>query len=577
MTISVHQGAIEDADHSAETTTSPSPHRAPKAPKPSRLWHTLSAPGRVFVLTAIGAFVLFVGFDSYLTLDGARQKLELGARVLAHELETKPQASLSSLVEELGDTLGETLGQGTIASLTHANGETEAVEVGAGDIPTAVLEGEPRLEIAAERAAGASGTLSLAQDHFDILAPVGYRALVGGGLVALMLLVAAQSIAHRRRMAEAAPSLGQFIDSLPHGAACWTRNGILIAANDKFQGYLGPDGAPLVPGTSYSATLAHLARRGTLTAIAEEDDKRCSTLSCYDGTHLRIEEHPLLQTGFITLICDETALRETESDLRETERELRRATRQMREHKMRGDAAVHSKVRFLAHLNHELRTPLNHIIGFADLIGHQSYGPVGDKRYLTYTQHIKQSGESLLAALSNMLELAEFNSGDRPIRQEPVRLRDLFAWCCERYANQAKRAGVELSVGSCDDLILTGDRHLLQRMVGIILDNALRYTPHGGRVSVAAWTASDGFVLEITDTGVGIPPEQQEQLNQSFVLGENAFRLSSNGGGLGIAIARAIAELSGGEMVINSTPSIGTTVAISMPAKQASLPGTQAA
>jgi two-component system cell cycle sensor histidine kinase PleC len=102
-------------------------------------------------------------------------------------------------------------------------------------------------------------------------------------------------------------------------------------------------------------------------------------------------------------------------------------------------------------------------------------------------------------------------------------------------------------------------------MVANIVDNSLRFTPAGGRITLAAFAARDGVVVEITDTGVGMSEERLASLSQPFALGDATFTRDGVGPGLGISISRAIAELSGGNLAIDSSPALGTTVAISLP------------
>src|SRR5690606_26552804 len=152
---------------------------------------------------------------------------------------------------------------------------------------------------------------------------------------------------------------------------------------------------------------------------------------------------------------------------------------------------------FLAHLSHDIRTPLNHIIGFADLIRHQTYGPIGDARYLTYVDTIKGSGERLLGFFGSILELAELESGKRALREERIDVDDLLDATARRFRAQAARAGVALSVGPACGAGIVGDRFCLERMLANLVENALRFTPTGGKVGLAAYAAADGVVLEV--------------------------------------------------------------------------------
>jgi two-component system cell cycle sensor histidine kinase PleC len=103
-------------------------------------------------------------------------------------------------------------------------------------------------------------------------------------------------------------------------------------------------------------------------------------------------------------------------------------------------------------------------------------------------------------------------------------------------------------------------------MLGNLVDNAIRFTPAGGRVSVAAYAASDGVVLEVTDSGIGMTPERLAAVSQPFAFGDASLARDRDGAGLGLAIARAIVQLSGGHLAIDSRQGLGTTVAVSLPA-----------
>jgi len=260
------------------------------------------------------------------------------------------------------------------------------------------------------------------------------------------------------------------------------------------------------------------------------------------------------------------------------ENERRELLRRYHEAKIRADAADRAKVTFLAHLNHDLRTPLNHIIGFADLIGHQALGPLGDERYVTYANDISRSGKQLLVSLSDVLELAEFDSGAKVLSIQNVSVVSLFSALRARFEGAARRAGVHLDIKNPGEVRLNGDVMCLQRMLGNLVENAIRFTPAGGRIYVDAWIADDGIVLEVTDTGVGIAQTRIKTLSEPFNMDDALLARTKGGMGLGLAISRVIAELSGGQLAIQSTPGIGTTVAISLPVNaKAGLENTAAA
>lgn len=258
-------------------------------------------------------------------------------------------------------------------------------------------------------------------------------------------------------------------------------------------------------------------------------------------------------------------LRHVEELLATIREEQRQLARRYHEEKLRAEAASRSKTSFLAHLSHDIRTPLNHIIGFAELMHQQTYGPLGDRRYLGYVEAMKLSGERLLSFFASILELAELESGRKPLKLEPLPVDEMLASVARRFSGQAQRAGLTFTLGTPCGAQVLGDRFSLERMLCNIVENAVRFTPHGGKVTISAFAAIDGVVLEVTDTGIGMSDEQLANLSQPFAFGDAALTRDHGGAGLGIAIARTIAELSGGRLAIDSRPALGTTVAISLP------------
>src|SRR5690606_7204073 len=131
-----------------------------------------------------------------------------------------------------------------------------------------------------------------------------------------------------------------------------------------------------------------------------------------------------------------------------------------------------------------------------------------------------------------------------------------------------KGAGIRFHAGKATGAVLRGDRLGMVRMIGNIVENSIRFTRAGGSIRLAAFAAEDGVVVEISDTGIGMDEERLASLSQPFAMGDATFT-REGGPGFGISIARAIAELSGGHIAIDSSPSLGTTVAISLPIEPA--------
>lgn len=359
--------------------------------------------------------------------------------------------------------------------------------------------------------------------------------------------------------------------AIPMGVACWTRTGRLIVCNEHYRSGLGVGKT----GLTYQQAVTRLTLGGYIKMVSDDDGSRMMELHRDDGTCLLIDERPLGDGGFMTLVSDITEAKKTDSLLHTIRQEQRLLARRYHEEKLKAEAASRAKTNFLAHLSHDIRTPLNHIIGFAELMRHETFGPLGDARYGEYLNSIQTSGEHLLASFATILELAELESGQKALRSEPVAVDALLDEMVQRFRAQAVRAGVLFVLGEASGAVVQGDPLGLTRMIGNLVENSLRFTPAGGRVTLAAFAAHDGVVIEVTDTGIGMSEARLASLSQPFALGDAAFTREGVGSGLGIAISRAIAEQSGGQLAIDSSPALGTTVAISLPL--ADMPALQAA
>ncbi|MBN9310891.1 PAS domain-containing sensor histidine kinase [Devosia sp.] len=362
---------------------------------------------------------------------------------------------------------------------------------------------------------------------------------------------------------DATSGYAALIETLPFGVSCWGPDARLIASNSRFAERLRVDVLP--SGAAYHEVVKTLAQGGYMQSVREDLENRLLELHREDGSTLLIEERPLDGSGFVTLVMDVTESRRTNQLLTTVREEQRLLARRYHEEKLRAEAASRSKTSFLAHLSHDIRTPLNHIIGFADMMRQQPFGPLGDAKYLSYVEAVKSSGERLLGFFGSILELAELEGGRRELRRDRFTADELLLSVFRRYTGQAQAAGVIFGLGGPCNALLSADRFALERMVSNLVENAVRFTPRGGKVTLAAYAGADGVVLEITDTGIGMSAERLATLSQPFVFGDAALTRDREGAGLGIAISRAIAELSGGHLAIDSRQGLGTTVAVSLP------------
>ncbi|WP_193336487.1 sensor histidine kinase [Devosia beringensis] len=490
-------------------------------------------------LTALVAATLFVAYDTVRTFDDAQQDLAMIGTAFA--------ADIAGLAPE-----AVTLAVDAIPTRFNTVTRASLIQAAAPDMPTWPSQTVP---------AGVHGTLALEAAPDSLWTTIAQRGGIAFALAGLLIALAWRRTQRELPDSQQRRNYQTLAAAIPMGVACWTRDGALVVCNEQYRARLDLRGRSV----TYHDAVKRMIEGGYMKLLNEDENNRLLELHRQDGSCLLIDERPLADGGFMTLVSDVTERKKTDTMLHSIREEQRQLARRYHEEKLKAEAASRSKTNFLAHLSHDIRTPLNHIIGFADLMRHQAYGPLGDARYADYVQSIKSSGEHLLTSFATILDLAEFESGHKALRQDPVAVDELLDGVMERFAGPAARARLRLTVSQTCNATIEGDQLGLVRMISNIVENSLRFTPAGGQITLAAFAARDGVVIEITDTGRGMSEERLASLAQPFALGDATFTREGIGPGLGISIARAIAELSGGRLAIDSSPALGTTVAISLP------------
>jgi cell cycle sensor histidine kinase DivJ len=245
--------------------------------------------------------------------------------------------------------------------------------------------------------------------------------------------------------------------------------------------------------------------------------------------------------------------------------------RRLREQALMDDAAAaleqsKSKSRFLANMSHELRTPLNAIIGFSDMIRQEVFGPVGHNRYREYAGHIHSSGQHLVDMISDLLDMSKIEAGKFKLALKPVEIAPVVDEAIEMMKLQADQAGVAVTSLLPRDLPAPmADRRAIKQIMLNLLSNAIKFTPAQGRVIAGARREGPDVVLEVRDTGVGIPAADLDRIGKPFEQAGDPMRDMQKGTGLGLSLVAALAGLHGGRMRIESAPGDGTTVTVSLP------------
>jgi len=246
-------------------------------------------------------------------------------------------------------------------------------------------------------------------------------------------------------------------------------------------------------------------------------------------------------------------------DIGAAHKELRVLSDSFNELLSRLDQSFETMKRFVADASHELRTPIAVIRGEADVALDHDRCPVEYKETLVI---IQDEARRLTRLIDDLLNLARADAGHVNLRVEEFYLNDLLAECCRAVQGAATAKNIDVDSRSPGDVAYRGDQELLRRLVLNLLDNAIRYTPPGGKVSASIEAANGNLRLQVADTGVGIPPEAAPHIFERFYRGDQARSRQNGGFGLGLSIVKWIAESHRGTVELSSQPGMGTTFTV---------------
>ena len=271
-----------------------------------------------------------------------------------------------------------------------------------------------------------------------------------------------------------------------------------------------------------------------------------------NGTVIEQRRGRMRDGGILVTYTDVTERRRTEADLRRARDEAELASR--------------SKTEFLANMSHELRTPLNAVIGFSEMLWGELFGPLGDLRYRDYARDIRDSGVHLLKLINDVLDVAKIEHGRVEIDDEAVDVAAAMESCARLVRERAAAARVSVTIGAhAAPPLLRGDSRRLKQILINLLSNAIKFTPPGGRVTISAGADERGYRISVSDTGIGIAPEDMATALRPFGQIDSSLARKYQGTGLGLPLSKAMAELHGGGLELESTPGQGTTATVWLP------------
>jgi GAF domain-containing protein len=242
-----------------------------------------------------------------------------------------------------------------------------------------------------------------------------------------------------------------------------------------------------------------------------------------------------------------------------------RLFREIEEKSRQIEAANRHKSEFLANMSHELRTPLNAIIGFSEVLGERMFGELNEKQ-AEYTDDILSSGRHLLSLINEILDLSKVEAGRMELEVAtfdlPLAIDNARTFVRER----ASKHGIGLDV-TIDERLgeFVGDERKIKQILLNLLSNAVKFTPEGGRIGIKARQADGSVEISVSDTGIGIAPEDQPKIFEEFRQVGSDYAHKIEGTGLGLTLAKKFVELHGGKIWVTSEVGKGSTFCFTLP------------
>jgi PAS domain S-box-containing protein len=412
--------------------------------------------------------------------------------------------------------------------------------------------------------------------QFPLEASISRVARGGGVEFTVILRDVTERVKSAALVQATATLLRRTVENMPMGVAVMDTDLNVLAYNERFLTLLDFPADQFSPGDPLDKFFRYNALRGEYglgdpeaqvfdrLLLAHRGEAHCFERTRSDGTIIEVRGTPVPGGGFVTIYTDVTARREE--------------SRLLVEARDNAESTARAKSEFLATMSHEVRTPMNGVLGIAELLLDTPLNP--DQR--DYAETILRSGQALLEILNDILDLSKIEAGKLDLEAipfDPVQaLKDVLALSAPR----ASAKGVDLQADVAPDLPqdVIGDPGRLRQVLSNLIGNALKFTDTGGvRVAARLLEAGcDHVTLEfaVSDTGIGMTPEQKEKLFKPFSQADSSTTRRFGGTGLGLSICLRLVEMMGGKITAESTPGRGSTFVFTLRCPRAAVGASRA-
>ncbi|MCZ2073951.1 MAG: response regulator [Bryobacteraceae bacterium] len=250
--------------------------------------------------------------------------------------------------------------------------------------------------------------------------------------------------------------------------------------------------------------------------------------------------------------------------LRETARELAAARDELGRRNREMERLNRLKSEFVASMSHELRTPLNAILGFSSLLAEDRQGTLTPEQS-EFVQHVQRGAQHLLKLINDILDLSKIEAGYLKLDYETFPLADSLTEVLSTVRPLAGKKRIRLAIEQDSSCVVHADRRRFVQILLNLLSNAIAFTPDEGSVGIQTGLHGDWLVVEVSDTGVGIPPEEQTAIFDKFHQVGTGTRRVREGTGLGLAVTKALVEAHGGTISVDSAPGSGSRFTFRIP------------